>query len=133
MPAPPSTTRLPVRRSVKMTSADTRKNVTVQKPVMSSAVATSTKRVPPWTSTATCDTGAPACPGVTPAQNMSTNSETIAVRSLIFGSSTRPSTNMRRPPHAPSCSAHAAATTSHRGCRCANPSARSARLPCTSS
>ena len=67
--------------ATKMVSADARKKVMVQNAVSSSAVATSTKRMPPWTRTATCETGAPTWPGVTPAQNISTNSEMIAVRS----------------------------------------------------
>ncbi len=73
-------TKCPVARSAKMLTADTRKKMMVHAPVRSDAVATSTSRMPPLTSTATCESGAPAWPGVTPAQNMSTNSEMIAVR-----------------------------------------------------
>ena len=100
----------------------------VQNAVRSSAVAMASKGMPPSTSVATWATGAPTCPGVTPATNISTNSEATAVRQRSFGQSTRPSTNMRVPPQTPSCKADATASTSQSGCSVERPSARSARF-----
>ena len=71
---------------------EARKNVAVHIAVSSEAVATSTRRMPPLARTATCAGAAPACRGVTPAQNISTNSEMIAVRTLSSAERTRPST-----------------------------------------